>query len=570
MIIVYPMLTSETVSHNVLPGICKALERFIITYRLEDEIKGSLFKDIAIKFVPLGVFQVLLKAALEAMKEGVDISDNIFLEENNIIRPGIGSNPGQKPQASKGTKIGGGFLPDDIEVTYTPGASKASSPTKVEYPNRSDIMLEPTYITAQTKNGPTLIGIKVIPFPLKTSGNQSASDLINKDLERAYAMAVGMKRSIIRNLWLGFNNTIANLPIIGPFLKRTVTGDPMKDIIYASTKFKDKTFVCFDSMDIQNSFTSSASTVKKIQNLGWGSFIIADNVNKRANFCMKEFGGMCNILPYSYLFSSLSKDQKQSYTDLEDIKKSSSAFFRRKVPKRKVFGEQLAKARFDKMNEKNDFFLDESELLNEGILDFAKTRGKKIIEDIKRAISTKKPEQLSKVLDTIPDVNLSKIQNFSKKQNPEFQKSYTYAKRVIDNSLPNVNDDIKDHLATGIAIKASTREGDVIQNTKDDLKRDMPAIMRAIGSTAGTAGWVILWYYVSQIIFSFSNPVTVVVTMLLIARGIYKHAKKERKIDEKEREHQRKLEKMAKDIEKEKAKSMKGPLVNIQKSSNEE
>ena len=39
MIIVFPMLADENVSQNALPGICKALERFVMIYELDAIMK---------------------------------------------------------------------------------------------------------------------------------------------------------------------------------------------------------------------------------------------------------------------------------------------------------------------------------------------------------------------------------------------------------------------------------------------------------------------------------------------------------------------------------------------------
>ena len=41
MIVVYPMITSKTINPNVLPGICKALEKYVLVYELEDLLKKT-------------------------------------------------------------------------------------------------------------------------------------------------------------------------------------------------------------------------------------------------------------------------------------------------------------------------------------------------------------------------------------------------------------------------------------------------------------------------------------------------------------------------------------------------
>jgi len=557
MIVIYPMLTSDTVSHNVLPGISKVLERFVIVYRLNDAIKGiKKAKNIKILPIPLNIFSKRVRA-MEAA--GYDLNADYLMEANG------GNKSGYKGGSTT-------QLPSKIELTMK--GKKETGKLSVDHPNRQDLMLEPTYITAQTQSGPTLIGIKVIPFPLKTTkAGLKAADLINsdKDLKLPYAIALGMARGWVQKFWGVWTNTIGQKV---PLLARPITGDPKRDIIFASTDFSDNTFVCFDSSDLSESFTQSASNVKKLNYLGWRSFILADNVNKRVSFCMQEFKGLCNILPYQYLFSSLGQTQQKAFEDLEDIKKSSSAFFRKKlVNKNRVIGEQLATGRLNNMMEGtiiekksidyNDYYL------QEGLLDFIKSMGSKLVADVKRAASSPDPDKLSAALEKVPDVSLTTIQTNARKQNPNFIKSYNYAKKVIDNSLPpEVNSEVKDGLATAVAIKATSREGDPIENTKEELKSDLPVLMRIVGSAAKTSIWLILWFFVSQVLFSVSFPYTVTVTLIIIAKGIYNHAKKEHKLDQTEKKHKKKMEKMAQQTEKIKAQKSRGPYIGTKVSYN--
>ena len=70
--------------------------------------------------------------------------------------------------------------------------------------------------------------------------------------------------------------------------------------------------------------------------------MIADDVNKKVTFCMKEFGGVCSVVPYGFVYSSLGRDHSKVFEDLEDVKRSASPFFRMTARRRKVFGETIA------------------------------------------------------------------------------------------------------------------------------------------------------------------------------------------------------------------------------------
>ena len=56
---------------------------------------------------------------------------------------------------------------------------------------------------------------------------------------------------------------------------------------------------------------------------------------------MKELGGVCSTIPYSFIFSSLGKEHSQVYQDLEDAARSAGPFFRKKsTTKRKLFSKK--------------------------------------------------------------------------------------------------------------------------------------------------------------------------------------------------------------------------------------
>lgn len=573
MIIVYPMLTSDTVPSTVLPGITKALERFVIVYRLEQDLpKIKAAKDVNLQLLNLNLFNQRVKSLGESISS-INEDDGSLIKSGprnpqqrgpHIIAAGSGVFKGDAaPQQTVSPKF-----PTSIDVNLKQ-KSKPEGNLKVDAPNKQDIMLEPTYITAQTKAGPTLIGVKVIPFPLKsTKSGESAADLIQneKDLKMAYAITLSLGRQIIRLAWGTWTDTILRM---FPIIARTISGDPRRDVIYASTEFSDKTFICFDSMDLKDSFTQSASNIKKLHYLGWRSFLLVDSVNKKVNFCMKEFGGLCNVIPFQFLYSSLGQSQKQTFEDLEDIKKSSSAFFRQKVSKSKVLGENLALSKVDYMlSEKKVEFENNSDIesLNEGIIDYAKSFGHKLISDVKIAIKSKDTDKVGKVLEKLPNIDPEKIKQLSKKQNPEFQKLYAFSKRVVDNSLPNdVDEEIKDAISMGYAIKAINEEGDPYENVKNDLRNDLPALMRILGAGAKTSATLIFWFFISRIVFTVSLPYVIVISLLILARGIYKYAKKEGDLNMKDIKHKQKIEKMEKDVEKSQAQASRGPYINVQK-----
>ena len=77
----------------------------------------------------------------------------------------------------------------------------------------------------------------------------------------------------------------------------------------------------------------------KLHTLGWNSFIAADNVGKRALFCMKEFHGLCSSVPYSFIYSSLGKEHVKAYESEEEIQRSASPFFKTKISQKRLYSE---------------------------------------------------------------------------------------------------------------------------------------------------------------------------------------------------------------------------------------
>ena len=81
-----------------------------------------------------------------------------------------------------------------------------------------------------------------------------------------------------------------------------------------------------NSMDIGADFFERTNKINQLYKMGWQSFVVTDDVNKRAFFCMKEFNGMCSAVQYNFMYNALGSEYGKVFDDLEDVKKSSSPF----------------------------------------------------------------------------------------------------------------------------------------------------------------------------------------------------------------------------------------------------
>lgn len=220
--------------------------------------------------------------------------------------------------------------------------------------NPTDLALEPTYVTINVTKPVTsgdkyssvsysmLIGVKVIVYPLKTIDPYSylfTSDFASKKIRAKI-------KQTRRSLWNWAHKTIRKIPILGRLVAKTgynIKGDPYKDIIYNRTEFGKDMFVIMGRSDIEiENVFAKQSKVRKMYKLGWRDFVICDDVNQTANFCMKNYKGLCTSMPYSYIMNTLRADNV--FASMEELKKQSSPFLsmRRSKSIRKIASECLA------------------------------------------------------------------------------------------------------------------------------------------------------------------------------------------------------------------------------------
>ncbi len=303
MIVIFPMLTSSTIDKNVLPGIAKALELYAIAYLLEDVIKTETKKKVSLnpKTKRLLIEQVSSKGG------NVEVYT-----------------PGGKPPTPPKT----GPQPRSGKPSPPPARPLEPPKVTVNRPWATDISLPPTWITVDTPSGSKMVGIKVLPFRAKS--DEDFVNSIGSDLSKNGSMLTLEKW--MRGLKRFFLNVMP---------KKGISGDVEKDVIYARTKFGRNVFTLYDFTSVKN-IVHSPSDVRKLFKLYWSSMIFADDANQMAYFCMKHFAGICNALPYQFLFS-LSNQTSKVYEDLTSAQSTATSIFsRKKKHLTKLLGEAYA------------------------------------------------------------------------------------------------------------------------------------------------------------------------------------------------------------------------------------
>ena len=344
MIVIYPMLTSGSVSPNILPGIVKAVEKYLLLYNTDDILRhanntsagniiatgAKLAFGAAATAAATAAAGAVMKYAPSAMSSAQSAIDNYLsfgMGENlNVSEYTLKPQGSLKPQSDSEPKI--------PKITIQP--ERSSVKPSLDLPKSDAVSLEPTWLTVTTqKKGLQVLGVKVVPFRVKSG--ESIASLMNQDtqLKTLEFLSTKYGRAISR----AFFRIMKKIRI--PFIRdRALSGDPKTDIIFAETKYGQNMFVCLNQLDLENDEVfSSPAGVQRLHQLGWVSFVVLDDVNKRATFCMKEYGGVCSMVPYGFIFSSLGKEHSKVYEDLEDLKKSSGPFFNMRTNRKNTFTE---------------------------------------------------------------------------------------------------------------------------------------------------------------------------------------------------------------------------------------
>lgn len=353
MIVNYPMLVSDTISPGIIPGICKIVERYILIHEV-DSITDSVQQKITRAFVFTGHAFTIATAAYagkEFLKKKFGESENVLEYDPPEVHNAHVIKVDQNIVRVKGGDPSGGGTSSRFKGGQeAPERKKDIKATKfnISLGNADAISLEPTWVQIDAgEMGTKVIGVKVIPFPIKTDGNTISLLLNDSKVSLIKSMMTAMSRKAIR-LFFAFSRGIKM-----PFIKdKFLSGDIKKDVIWASSKYGSRTFVLLNYAELQdNEFLKDMGGFAKLQKLGWGSVMMADDINRRAMFCMKEFKGSCSVLPYQYIYAGLGKSGQtytKVYDDMEDVRKSSSPFFKLKKNRKTLMGEAYGLSKLDK------------------------------------------------------------------------------------------------------------------------------------------------------------------------------------------------------------------------------
>jgi len=472
MIYLYPVLVSNSISKNIIPGICKMIENYIkgnklVRYESLDNIADVLYNNILQE--QSRVYDTMGGGTKDKSKSKSSISN---VDDNDEVRRTtsieIDPRTGERTRATT-----------TISTTKRPTPPPPKS-IRLDKTDLRTLSLEPTWMKVDSFNKDgvetsTLIGVKAVPYIVKSDRSLGQMLAYDKQLGKLGRLVISAGRrtnATLRRLWLGIWKKVTFG--FGGHTSST-TGDPRIDILLrgymASGKEFSDIFVLVNQADLSDDFADRSGGIRNLFKLGWRSLIIADDVNKRAAFCMTELHGLCTMIPYNMLYNSLR--QNEVYDNLEDAKRAASSIFKmRKMPITKVVSESRMNYKLDEYKSKNllpildENVIHEIELINEDFASFAKKASPEFVKTAFKKVIFGKSNNVPAIQ---PDT-LAKIA--TKKIDPGFNKAYEFSKKVLSNSLgDSVNKKLISAGSIIISAKAVLSRKDTMSEVKNTLMK---------------------------------------------------------------------------------------------------
>jgi len=341
MIVIYPLLLSDTVSKNIVPGLAKVIERYLLIYKM-DEILQSAKSGGYRKKLKVQSGKLIIKEA----------------EDDDLYLPGSRTKP-EKKKALSPEEEELGFKRDREKREKDKAEDSAKSATMdIGTMDMQSLSAEPTWVKIDVQTGDIktseLLGVKVVPVIVKSNEKLVRILMFDKNVYWLHGKILNFGRSIVRGLWKIWQRIWSTVPLVGHG-RGVASGDARQDILLQKTIYshskRANIFLSINFQDLDDElFFNNAASINKLFKKGWESFIVCDDVNRVAHFCMEEFKGMTTSLNYAMIYQTIG--QFKVYESLEDVKRSSSALFKRKMKTTKLISMALSKQKLNKYGRK--------------------------------------------------------------------------------------------------------------------------------------------------------------------------------------------------------------------------
>ncbi len=340
-ILIYPLIADNSLSPTIISGVCKTIEKYLMIYRLDTLMKIGGWTPSA-KSVQLisGVTATFITNYLATKYGGKSIVKALLNAGENIY-------DSSKLLLHESDKISGKELSSMISmyIEEKESITDRQKPPEVKSPMLNvSSTLDPTWTTIVGPQGTHIVGIKIAPFPISNIKDFVHQMLEDKSMKGIKKVIKATSRNFQRSF---FYNIISRVSPILKFFGITMAslkGDPVNDILKGKSVFNETPFLLLNYNQIKDdAFFADAGGIDQLFAMGWQSVIAADDIAKRAIFCMKQFNGLCNVIPYSFVYSGLGRDAMNVYKDLEELRKSTAPYFSSKQSSKKFFSESYVK-----------------------------------------------------------------------------------------------------------------------------------------------------------------------------------------------------------------------------------
>jgi len=376
MIVIYPMIVSQAVSENAIPAIAKTAELYLVGNKIHDVIndvevkKFNKIRNLTMKIVGK---KIIAKEGVNLLEADDDDKDEYHGDWENKMKD---RNTGTKksPEEKKNDKEREDVIDfekrmdrqrkrekeeekrerekekwkqdqeDRKDAEEKAKAAKAS--VNIKMTDFKTINLEPTFVPIEKTDkfgnlSRSMIGVKVLPLRVKSEAKLSALLMNDVKLNFINGIVIKFGRKFLRFVYKYINKWISKL------FGGTYSGDPRRDVLMGDQNGKG--FVVFSKTeDIDDLFLRNYSKINRLFKLGWGNIIIADEINRVAYFCMKDFKGVCNAISYAMMYQNLG--QLKAYETLEAAERQSSSIFKIQKNFSKIIGESIVEQKLIKYN----------------------------------------------------------------------------------------------------------------------------------------------------------------------------------------------------------------------------
>jgi len=515
MIVIYPMIVSKSVNPNVLPGVCKALEKYLIVNKM-DKIVDNVNKQAGSKkeVIKLAKGKLTMESVEEIQEDrpkGSTVGKKGTTATGTRGQSSVGAG---LPGTSSGQRAGGRTVSAQadaeggkggmawsaggaggtghgglaIAVAPTPEKPKERPPearATARFDTKIDsraITVEPTTISIDTVKGTLYLGIKVVPYIV--NNDTSLIRLLMNDRYRSKASAnvQWQTRRILKMMW-GFANRFWKYTVglfhqtglVGQELYTgTLTGDWKKDVIIGTTKFDKNLFILVNQTDLKSDFLYDASKVKRLFKLMWPSLMVADEVNQRMHFCMDEYKGMCSVVNYGYLYA-LSRETVQAYEKITDVQRSAASVFRMKGRLTNMIRDDIAYDKYLKYSRVN--LVSESvgsPIVSRVMKDIksAPKKYKQIFNDMLKASQRRDMKGLMSSANKLGKftIDFASLQPIMRAVDGNYDRVYKFTDKVFANSLPEIPSALRSAGASFLAF-ASLGADNPMSEVKKNIKK---------------------------------------------------------------------------------------------------